>query len=157
VSFGPASPDAGVELLRQLFLQCRRRKGNARMPTSFGGRRNFTSWGVTLFYPTGAEHIHTHSFIQSHSFNSCIHRHSLGPLSLSISSSLVSSEGKTTLNRLCGILFNRFYRLEIHSLMVDIFDPACELLPPWTKEIYLCTVAHLQYLLSDLLPHKVNK
>jgi hypothetical protein len=22
VSFGPASPDAGVELLRQLFLQC---------------------------------------------------------------------------------------------------------------------------------------
>ncbi len=36
--------------------------------------------------------------------------------------------------------------------MVDIFDPACELLPPWTKEIYLCTVAPLQYLLSDLLP-----
>ncbi len=27
-------------------------------------------------------------------------------------------------NRLCGILFNRFYRLEIHSLMVDIFDPS---------------------------------
>jgi hypothetical protein len=23
VCFGPASPDAGVELLRQLFLQCR--------------------------------------------------------------------------------------------------------------------------------------
>jgi hypothetical protein len=36
--------------------------------------------------------------------------------------------------------------------MVDIFDPACELLPPWTKEIYLCTVAPLQYLLSYLLP-----
>jgi hypothetical protein len=36
--------------------------------------------------------------------------------------------------------------------MVDIFDPACEMLPPWTKEIYLCTVAPLQYLLSDLLP-----
>jgi hypothetical protein len=36
--------------------------------------------------------------------------------------------------------------------MVDIFDPACELLPPWMKEIYLCTVAPLQYLLSDLLP-----
>jgi hypothetical protein len=36
--------------------------------------------------------------------------------------------------------------------MVDIFDPACELLPPWTKEIYLCTVAPLQYLLSELLP-----
>ncbi len=35
--------------------------------------------------------------------------------------------------------------------MVDIFDPACELLPPWSKEIYLCTVAPLQYLLSDLL------
>ncbi len=28
----------------------------------------------------------------------------------------------------------------IHS-MVGIFDPACELLPPWTKELYLCTVA----------------
>jgi hypothetical protein len=36
--------------------------------------------------------------------------------------------------------------------MVDIFDPACELLPPQTKEIYLCTVAPLQYLHSDLLP-----
>jgi hypothetical protein len=30
---------------------------------------------------------------------------------------------------LCGVVFNRFYRLDIHSLMVGIFDPACELLP----------------------------
>ena len=36
--------------------------------------------------------------------------------------------------------------------MVCIFDPACKLLPPWTKELYLCTVAPLLYLLSDLLP-----
>jgi hypothetical protein len=36
--------------------------------------------------------------------------------------------------------------------MVCIFDPACELLPPWTKELTLCTVAFLLYLLSDLLP-----
>jgi hypothetical protein len=36
--------------------------------------------------------------------------------------------------------------------MVDIFDPACELLPPWTKELYLCSVAPQLYLLSDLLP-----
>jgi hypothetical protein len=36
--------------------------------------------------------------------------------------------------------------------MVCIFDPACELLPPWTKELYVCTVAPLLYLLSDLLP-----
>jgi hypothetical protein len=36
--------------------------------------------------------------------------------------------------------------------MVDILDPACELLLPWTKEIYLCNVAPLQYLHSDLLP-----
>jgi hypothetical protein len=36
--------------------------------------------------------------------------------------------------------------------MVCIFNPACELLPPWTKELYLCTVAPLLYLLSDLLP-----
>jgi hypothetical protein len=35
-------------------------------------------------------------------------------------------------------------------VMVGIFDPACELLPPWTKELYLCTVA--LYLLSDLPP-----
>ncbi len=27
--------------------------------------------------------------------------------------------------------------------MVGILDPACELLPPWTKELYLCTVAPL--------------
>ena len=43
-------------------------------------------------------------------------------------------------------------RMEIHSLMVGIFDPACELLPPWTKELYLCSVAPLLYLPSDLLP-----
>jgi hypothetical protein len=33
----------------------------------------------------------------------------------------------------------------IHSL-VGIFDPACELLPPWTKELYLCTVDPLSSL-----------
>ncbi len=49
-------------------------------------------------------------------------------------------------NRLCGIMFNRFYRLGMHSLMVGILDPACELLPQWTKELYLCTVAPLLYL-----------
>jgi hypothetical protein len=37
----------------------------------------------------------------------------------------------------------------IHSL-VGIFDPACELLPPWTKELYLCTVVLLPSL--DLPP-----
>ncbi len=55
------------------------------------------------------------------------------------------------LNGLCGIVFNRCYSLEIHSLMVGIFDPACELLPPWTKElilVYCCPI----YLLSDLSP-----
>jgi hypothetical protein len=30
--------------------------------------------------------------------------------------------------------------------MVGIFDPACELLSPWTKELYLCTVAPLSSL-----------
>ena len=39
-----------------LLLERRSRRG-ARMPTSFGGRRIFTSWGVTLFYPTGAEQL----------------------------------------------------------------------------------------------------
>ncbi len=29
--------------------------------------------------------------------------------------------------------------------MVCIFDPACELLLPWTKELYLCTVAPVFY------------
>jgi hypothetical protein len=41
--------------------------------------------------------------------------------------------------------------------MVGIFDPACELLPPWTKELCLFTVAPL-FSLSDLTPPlpKVN-
>ncbi len=39
-----------------LLLECRSRRGK-RMPTSFGGRRIYTSWGVTLFYPTGAEQL----------------------------------------------------------------------------------------------------
>jgi hypothetical protein len=34
--------------------------------------------------------------------------------------------------------------------MVGIFDPACELLPPWTRH-YTCVLLPL-YLLSDLLP-----
>ncbi len=33
---------------------------------------------------------------------------------------------KIDLLRLCGIVFNRFYRLEIHLLLVGIFNPACE-------------------------------
>ncbi len=41
-------------------------------------------------------------------------------------------------NWICGIVFNRFYRLEIHSPMVGIFDPACELLPQWTMELVNC-------------------
>jgi hypothetical protein len=38
--------------------------------------------------------------------------------------------------------------------MVCIFGPACELLPPMEEGtiLYLCTVAPLLYLLSDLLP-----
>ncbi len=48
-----------------------------------------------------------------------------------------------TVNGLCDIVFNRFYRLEIHSLVVGTFDSACELLPQWMKELYLCTVAPL--------------
>ncbi len=56
---------------------------------------------------------------------------------------------------LCGIVFNRFHRLEIHSLMVGIFGPACELFPQGTKELYLCTVAPLTSLLPPLLP-KLN-
>jgi hypothetical protein len=39
----------------------------------------------------------------------------------------------------------------IHSV-VCIFGPGCELLPPWMKEQYLCNVAPLLYLLSDLTP-----
>ncbi len=39
----------------------------------------------------------------------------------------------------------------IHSV-VCIFDPACELLPPWTKEQYLCTVVPLPSLWPPPLP-----
>ncbi len=44
----------------------------------------------------------------------------------------------TDIAALC--LTDFIYRLEIHLHMVGIFNPACELLPPWTKELYLCTV-----------------
>ena len=47
----------------------------------------------------------------------------------------------------------------IHSF-VGIFDPACELLPPWTKELYLCIVAPLSSLGPpplDLLPPSQTK
>ncbi len=36
--------------------------------------------------------------------------------------------------------------------MLDIFDLACELLPPWTKELHLCTVAPLPSLSPPPLP-----
>ncbi len=43
----------------------------------------------------------------------------------------------------------------IHSL-VGIFNPACELLSPWTKELYLCTVAPLSSLCPPP-PHPLPK
>ncbi len=43
----------------------------------------------------------------------------------------------------------------IHSV-VCIFDPACELLPPWPKELYLCTVALLPSLWPSPPPPKLN-
>jgi hypothetical protein len=36
--------------------------------------------------------------------------------------------------------------------MVGIFDPACEVLPPWTKEIYFTSVLLPLYLLFDQPP-----
>jgi hypothetical protein len=45
----------------------------------------------------------------------------------------------------------------MHSL-VGIFDPACELLPPWTKELY-CTCALLPlytFSLTSPPPSKLN-
>ncbi len=62
---------------------------------------------------------------------------------------------KLTCWRTLRHVFKRFYRLEIHSLMVGIFYPACELLAPWTKELYLCTVAPLPSLWPPPNP-KVN-
>ncbi len=41
------------------------------------------------------------------------------------------------------------------SLMVGIFYPVCKLLPPWTKELYWCTVAPLPSLWPPPLP-KLN-
>jgi hypothetical protein len=43
----------------------------------------------------------------------------------------------------------------IHSL-VGIFDPACELFPPWTKEIYLCTVAPPFFSLTSSPPSQTK-
>jgi hypothetical protein len=45
-------------------------------------------------------------------------------------------------------VFNRFYILVIYSVIVDIFDPACELLPHGRRN-YTCVLLPL-YLLSDL-------
>ncbi len=44
-----------------------------------------------------------------------------------------------------------------HSLVVGISDPACELLPPWTKELYLRTVAPLPSLLPPPPPSSQTK
>ncbi len=51
-----------------------------------------------------------------------------------------------------GIVFNRFYRLVIHSPIVVIVDPACELLLPWTKEIYTCVLLPLSSTFSLTYP-----
>jgi hypothetical protein len=44
--------------------------------------------------------------------------------------------------RIRNTVFNRLYRLEIHSLMVGFFDPACELLLALMDEgtilVYCC-------------------
>ncbi len=59
-------------------------------------------------------------------------------------------------NWICGIVFNRFYRLEIHSLMVGIFDPACELLPPWTMELVNCCPSTFSLTSPPLLPSQTK-
>ena len=51
------------------------------MPTSFGGRRNFTSWGVTLSCPPGAEQLGILQTIytitgRDHGLNNIIYRDS---------------------------------------------------------------------------------
>jgi hypothetical protein len=40
--------------------------------------------------------------------------------------------------------------------MVGIFDAAYELLPPWTKELYLCTVAPLPFSLTSPPPSQTK-
>ncbi len=58
-------------------------------------------------------------------------------------------------NGICGIVFTRFYRLEIHSLMVGIFDPTCELFPHGRRN-YSWVLLPL-YLLDDPPPPSQTK
>jgi hypothetical protein len=52
----PTTIKVATNLTRSCTLLLERgRRRNARMPTTFGGRRIYTSWGVTLFFPTCAE------------------------------------------------------------------------------------------------------
>ncbi len=52
----PTTIKVATNLTRSCTLLLERgRRRNARMTTSFGGRRIYTSWGVTLFCPTRAE------------------------------------------------------------------------------------------------------
>ena len=54
----PTTIKVATNLTRSCTLLLERgRRRNARMTTSFGGRRIYTSWGVTLFCPARAEHL----------------------------------------------------------------------------------------------------
>jgi hypothetical protein len=48
------------------------------------------------------------------------------------------------------LVFDRFYRLEIHSLMVAYFDPTCELLPPMDEGTILVYCCPSTFSLHDL-------
>jgi hypothetical protein len=62
----PTTIKVATNLTRSCTLLLERgRRRNARMPTSFGGRRIYTSWGVTLFFPTCAEQYFCGSFLPS--------------------------------------------------------------------------------------------
>ncbi len=52
---------------------------------------------------------------------------------------------KLTYERPWRHMFNRFYILGLHSLMVGISDPACDLLPPW-RRTYTCVLLPLNLL-----------
>ncbi len=52
-------------------------------------------------------------------------------------------------------MFNFIDWRYFHSL-VGIFESACELLPPWTKELYSCTLAPLSSLWPPPPLHKIN-
>ncbi len=124
------------------------------MPTSFGGRRIYTSWGVTLFCPTCAEHRHIFLFQFLSLLYTCLCFYPYPVLSCPFSAILLFQ--LVSLRQICpcfcphpGLFFSGHFPLpvQVSTAYLPVF-PSCPLIYvlfvfQFLSLLYTCLYFHL--------------